>query len=455
MNLLSCGMYAWVTFAFVVPYLTSYLIDAYSVSGAILICGSIALNVCVAGALLRPISTHMKILRIREQEAQVRTRRLLEAAAAADQHLSGEPKAFSQPPSARSNGLNSLFEREPESHGRLLGTPWHDEGRKRSSHSVRGDVPNSVRSNIHELPVAKQISLTISQRFTNRFKRKEGQPPLFDFGLFRQRLFIVYASAVMLSTFAYMNIFLILPAHTVDLGYSRKRGADLVALIGLADIFARIGYGWFSDLKLFHRKWGFCLAIYAASACNFLVFFARTDITLAVYAVFLGLTSGSYISLVAVVCVDFFGIDRLSSALGSVIAFQGAAFLAGPPLIGYVKDQTGSYNIGFFILAVCLVCAASLIVLEHFVGKMCDRKPLRMDLEKNHEMSQLKLHSMTNSVSSPLVPSIPNSSSFPPIAHMDEFDPLTPRPVSKPVFKPKLKRHLVKERINRHSGEHS
>ncbi|XP_055328713.1 monocarboxylate transporter 12-like [Paramacrobiotus metropolitanus] len=435
-----------------VPYLTSYLVKEFPVSGAILICGSIALNVCVAGALLRPVSTHMRILRAQQRASHLRALRALEATLDDSSAAHAPTKAFSAPASARSNGLGSLYERDLEANTHLLETPLAEDTRKRSAHSMPAE-PLSTRSHGREITVGRtsqsEKGLTFFQRFVNRFKRKEGQPPLFDFGLFRQRLFIVYALSVMLATFSYMNIFLILPAHTVDLGCTKDDAAMLIAIIGLADIFARIGYGWFSDLKLFHRKWGFCAAVCAAAVCNCLAPVATNFVGLGIYAAFLGMTSGSYISLVAVVCVDFFGIDRLSSALGSVIAFQGAAFLAGPPLIGRLRDVSGTYKYGFWALAVCLVCSASLIVVEHFCDRIVRRKPRKHEVNHDHEMQLMTASTPASEVVSPIVPSISNSVIPPkaPVAHMDEFDPLTPRPVSKPVFKPKLKRRIFKEHV--------
>ncbi|GAU98921.1 hypothetical protein RvY_09996 [Ramazzottius varieornatus] len=423
-----------------VPYLMLYLLETYSISGAILIGGAIALHVCVAGALLRPIAVHLQILRSQERMRLLKAARLQAGAGnvEADGNLL---KAFSAPASARSNGLNSLYGEDTPSS--FLETAVNKDERKKSAQSM----PDETRLK------QKQPATTSGrrnrrppfwQRFRDRFKRKEGQPPLFDLTLFRVRLFITYALAVMLSTFAYMNIFLILPAHTVDLGYQKSQGAELVAIIGIADIFARIGFGWFSDLKLFHRKWGFCGAVYGASICNFLVIFVSDYTGLAVYSAFLGATSGAYISLVAVICVDFFGIERLSSALGSVIAFQGAAFLSGPPFIGYLKDQTGSYRYGFITLSLCLLTAATLIVVEHLYTVIFDRSTKqreapRKELELNHEQSEMQLLTSTASQTpaTPALPALPEIRTHPPIAHIEEIDLLTPRPV--PISKPNLK----------------
>ncbi|OWA53355.1 putative Monocarboxylate transporter 7 [Hypsibius exemplaris] len=440
-----------------VPMLMSHLIEAYTIPGAILIGGAFAFNVCVAGALLRPIATHVRILRAQERRAAAQfggesaasTGKNLLTATNSDA-LMPTLKAFSAPASARSNGVVSLYggEDSPSQQPNLLETPALED-RKRSAHSMPDEALNSAtrRAQFRSTgePSGRRDSSSASWhvRFRRRFRRKEGQPPLFDFSLFKVRLFLIYATAVMLSTFSYMIIFLILPSHAVDLGMTRDDGAKLVAIIGIADIFARIGFGWFSDLGLFHRKWGFCGAIYCAAACNWLVRWATNDIGLAVYAAFIGAASGSYISLVAVVCVDFFGLPRLSSALGSVIAFQGVAFLAGPPLISMMRDRTGSYDYGFLTLSVCLTVGASLIVLEHLYCLFRPRHtPPRPDPESNHEMATLVSATTSPGTDTPqsampvTFPVRPLVFS-PPIAHLDEFDPLTPRPLSKPVFKPK------------------
>lgn len=122
--------------------------------------------------------------------------------------------------------------------------------------------------------------------------------------------------------------------------------------------------------------------------------------------------------------------------------------MVGPPFITHLRDSTGTYRYGFLTLAFCLTCGASLIVLEHFLALFLNRrkntKAVKDHEVGNHEMTLLETaSSLPNSVTTtPIRPVVPGAGSAPHgmIAHIDEFDPLTPRPVSKPVFKPKTRK---------------
>lgn len=64
-----------------------------------------------------------------------------------------------------------------------------------------------------------------------------------------------------------------------------------------------------------------------------------------------GLFGGGFISLVAPLLADYFGIETLSSMLGVIYPAAGFGSVLGPPITGILFDQTGSYTIGIYIAA--------------------------------------------------------------------------------------------------------
>jgi uncharacterized membrane protein HdeD (DUF308 family) len=63
------------------------------------------------------------------------------------------------------------------------------------------------------------------------------------------------------------------------------------------------------------------------------------------------------VTLMAVVTVDLFGIDKLTNAFGILLVFQGIATAIGPPAVGAMYDSIKSYTIPF--IATGMVIAIS------------------------------------------------------------------------------------------------
>ena len=69
----------------------------------------------------------------------------------------------------------------------------------------------------------------------------------------------------------------------------------------------------------------------------------------AIYCAVFGVTSGAYVGLTSVVLVDLLGLDKLTSAFGLLLLFQGLASVIGPPIIGNI----GHFHCDVSILYKC------------------------------------------------------------------------------------------------------
>lgn len=73
-----------------------------------------------------------------------------------------------------------------------------------------------------------------------------------------------------------------------------------------------------------------------------------------------GFLIGAYVGLTSVILVDLLGIGKLTNAFGLLLLFQGLASFIGPPIVGFLYDQSNSYVPGFLF-------AGSMIALSGFV----------------------------------------------------------------------------------------
>ena len=89
--------------------------------------------------------------------------------------------------------------------------------------------------------------------------------------------------------------------------------------------------------------------------------FAKTFSAFAVIGGFYGFGLGSWLLLIPVLLSKHHGTESIGSSYGLVRLFQGVVALIVPPLVGYSKDATGDYIVGFCFMGISMVMGAILI----------------------------------------------------------------------------------------------
>lgn len=205
-------------------------------------------------------------------------------------------------------------------------------------------------------------------------RTQSGRSSLFDFSLLKDRLFLMFTTSVMLASFGYLSVYLILPSHAQDLGISKVEAVSLVSIMGICDLIGRVAFGWFSDFNIIPRKLGFCFMIIMAGLGNILVMFAHNFLQLSIFAGWFGFFGGSFMVLNAVLTADLFGMEKLPSAVGLLITIQGIAFLVGPPIVGLIRDETGSFSTAFMVIAIVMTAGAVLLPLETLIARLLRKR---------------------------------------------------------------------------------
>ena len=78
---------------------------------------------------------------------------------------------------------------------------------------------------------------------------------MFDWGLFKNWLFVIYVCGLSCGHGGYINVCMFLPAYAVENGVEKQMVAVLLGVVGMADLVGRVLGGWFADLgKKFSKK---------------------------------------------------------------------------------------------------------------------------------------------------------------------------------------------------------
>jgi len=166
--------------------------------------------------------------------------------------------------------------------------------------------------------------------------KKDEKKPLLELSLFKNYAFTTACFNASMFMVAFSVTFIFLPALARTKGLTTLQGAYLLSILGICDAVSRILMSTLLDLK---RVKKYRLIIY-----NILIFiigvlsdvfpliwtFPQFAVVCAVY----GSLAGTFVSQKSVVLVDILGVEKLSSAFGLVLLFQGVGSLIGPTLGG-------------------------------------------------------------------------------------------------------------------------
>nr|XP_035922115.1 monocarboxylate transporter 11 isoform X4 [Halichoerus grypus] len=180
--------------------------------------------------------------------------------------------------------------------------------------------------------------------------------PLAALGLdlFARRAFLVFALGTALVGGGYFVPYVHLAPHALDGGLGGYGAALVVTAAALGDAGARLLSGWLAD-----RGWvplSRLLAVFGALTGLGLLAVGLVPLAgsregcggplLAAAGVY-GLSAGSYAPLVFGVLPGLVGVGGVVQATGLVMMLMSLGGLLGPPLSGFLRDETGDFTASF------------------------------------------------------------------------------------------------------------
>ncbi|XP_060541218.1 monocarboxylate transporter 11 [Pantherophis guttatus] len=189
-----------------------------------------------------------------------------------------------------------------------------------------------------------------------------GDPPkltsIFDVGLLAQRGFGAFALGTALLAAGYFTPYVHLDAYGRALGIEPYSAAFVVSLAALADAVARLLTGCVADRRLLPPV--YLLVAFNSLVGATLLFFpaASSYASLLLLAVLYGASAGSFATVAFAVLPELVGISRVVNATGLCMMSMSVGGLLGPPLSGFLRDQTGDFTASFLVGGAFVLCAS-------------------------------------------------------------------------------------------------
>ncbi|KAM6152330.1 monocarboxylate transporter 14 [Erethizon dorsatum] len=304
---------------FLMTVLLKYLCAEYGWRNAMFIQGAVSLNLCVCGALMRPLSPGKD-----------------------GGHPGGKDPQVIPAPSIESVKSGGQLGSTEEKDGAL-----GNEGNLCDLQAQECQGQARPRKNMCALRVLKtmsQITLRVRKGFREWYSGYFGTASLFT-----NRMFVAFIFWALFAYSSFVIPFIHLP-EIVNLYNLAERNDvfPLTSIIAILHIFGKVSLGFVADLPCISVWNVFLMANFTLVLSIFILPLMHTYAGLAVICALIGFSSG-YFSLMPVVTEDLVGIEHLANAYGIIICANGISALLGPPFAGWIYDITQKYDFSFYI----------------------------------------------------------------------------------------------------------
>ncbi|XP_020494675.2 monocarboxylate transporter 12-B-like isoform X1 [Labrus bergylta] len=344
---------------FILAPAVQLLIERYSWRGALLVLGGFVSNLCVCGALMRPLGSKggERILEknMANLEKDCITARL-DSKNSKQETLLGEIG----PSNPKLSNCNIIEDFKCITLKKANIVKKEDSG-----------LTEAKQLDPHKLDDADSPStealLDTKTSFSRRFLPEE-----FGFLLLPDFLFLSVSLLFLAYGCSTPVVYLVPYALSVGVGY--QEAAFLMSIFGVSGIVGNITFGWITDRKFLrsYRMLTYMVAIAMEGLCCMCLPLLNSFSLLVTFSMIYGYFDGAYVALIPVVTSDVVGPTYMTCALGVVYFLHAAPYLVSPPLGGWFVDKTGNYAATFFISGTSFMFSAVLLAAAMLV-KRCQR----------------------------------------------------------------------------------
>ncbi|XP_076016497.1 monocarboxylate transporter 12-B-like [Genypterus blacodes] len=172
-----------------------------------------------------------------------------------------------------------------------------------------------------------------------------------EFGFLKMPDFLILAVSFLFMAYGCSAPVVYLVPYALSVGVEHQQAAFLMSIFGICGIVGNITFGWITDRKCLrkYRLVSYMGAVAMEGLCCMFVPLLSSFTLLVPFSVLYGYFDGAYVALLPVVTSDIVGSRYLTSALGVVFFLHAVPYLVSPPIGGWLVDRTGDYAATFFL----------------------------------------------------------------------------------------------------------
>jgi MFS family permease len=160
----------------------------------------------------------------------------------------------------------------------------------------------------------------------------------------------------------------------MEQGFSLSSAVGAIGIIGFFSGTGKFLFGYLCDR--FNPKYAAGLSYTMTGFSLITMIHARSNAHLWVYAILNGLGQGGWAPILAMLVAGYFGLKDYGALLGFLQLVLMTGVAVGPTITGFAYDQTGSYRLTLWVIAmVCFVCVPFIIFMRKPKAAIIKRGP--------------------------------------------------------------------------------
>ncbi|XP_070534780.1 monocarboxylate transporter 13-like [Ptychodera flava] len=298
---------------FALAIISQFLLEKYGLWGTLLISAAIFSNLCVAGALLKPLEVR-------------KTSRRLE---------------------------NTAREQTEKQNTEFL-------------------EDNIIENGSNGLDNNDQVSAETDKKKTRSFLMIL-LTALYDFSLCKEPIYLVILVIAACQMCGQASVGIHLVRRTRDLGIGPSQSAYLTAIMGLAQMIGRPAFGAIGNIHRLNPCIPFGISLIACGVSLSISSYSASFTAQLVFVIVFGICLGGYTVLNNVIVAYFMGKERLGYGVSFLLHVHGFVGLLVGPLIGWMRDSTDSYQGAFWLAGSAMALGGFLAFLLPMIDRLVKR----------------------------------------------------------------------------------
>ncbi|KFM79536.1 Monocarboxylate transporter 12, partial [Stegodyphus mimosarum] len=154
--------------------------------------------------------------------------------------------------------------------------------------------------------------------------------------------------------------------YVKDKGFENSVAKYFLSLLSLGDLIGKLCFCWITDRNYLSLPKYMMLLLVVQGVCFFLIPLSDASHVLTILVVIYGTASGATLVMFPIL-VENYLISVQTLAIGCITFLSGVLSFAVPPLIGYFRDNMGSYDGMFYLLGTSSLLVGLLWLLEPMI----------------------------------------------------------------------------------------
>jgi len=165
----------------------------------------------------------------------------------------------------------------------------------------------------------------------------------------------------------------------LEMGVTSVNASLLISIIGITNTLARILTGLITDLPFINPLIVTTLALGIGGVAPLAISFCDAFWSFALCCTIFGISLAAWVAVTSPAIVKMCGVDLLTSGFGTLTFVRGFAALVGPPIGGYLVDQTGDMRSAFYLSAALLFTSAVICFMSWVAEIIIDKRRSNSD----------------------------------------------------------------------------